>query len=71
MKFGWYIALMEIPLEIALGKISTPVVFCSGGGAAVLMSPHGPLAAQIPKFLSSGAFIGGLGMFINRGNDKA
>lgn len=71
MKFGWYIALMEIPLEIALGKISTPVVFVSGGGAAVLMDPRGPLGSQIPKFISSGAFIGGLGMFINRGNDKA
>lgn len=71
MKFGWYIGLMEIPLEIAIGKISAPVVFCSGGGAAVLMNPVGTLASQVPKFLSSGAFIGGLGMVINRGNDRA
>jgi len=37
MKFGWYIGIIEVPLEIAFGKISAPVVFVSGGGAACLM----------------------------------
>lgn len=71
MKFGWYIGLIEIPLEIAFGKISTPVVFFSGGAAAILAHPGGTPRSWIPRFISSGGFIGGLGLFMNRGHDKA
>ncbi len=71
MKFGFYISIIELPLEIILGKISTPVVFCSGGLAACLVDPRGSWSMWLPKFLGSGMFIGGIGLFMNRGNDKA
>ena len=71
MKFGWYISILEIPLEISLGKISTPVVFFSGGMAACLLNPKGTFKSKIPTFFGSGMFIGAIGGFMNRGNDKA
>ena len=81
MKFGFYISLLEIPLELAFGKISTPAVVVSGGLAAVLLNPRdlkynfrGPnphLGPLFMRFLSSGAFIGMIGMYMNKGNDAA
>lgn len=35
-RFGLYISLIEIPLEIVLGRLNTPAIFFSGGMAAVL-----------------------------------
>ena len=71
MKFGFYISLIEIPLEIALGKITTPAVFFSGGLAAVLLNPGKTWGPRFGRFMSSGCFIGLLGMYMNKGNDKA
>ena len=70
MKFGFYIALVEIPLELTIGKINTPCIFISGGLAACLADPRKGLANNVSKFLGSGTFIGLLGMFMNKGNDK-
>ena len=79
MKFGFYISVLEIPLELAFGKISTPAVFVSGGLAAVLLDsrnlhfkfggPNPHLPAVFMRFLSSGMFIGLIGMYMNKGND--
>ena len=71
MGFGWYISIIEIPLEIALGKLNTPVAFFSGGSAACLLHLQGPLSSYVGRFFGSGAFIGSMGLFMNRGNDKA
>ena len=70
MKFGFYISILEIPLELALGKLSTPAIFLSGGLAAVLVEPRGGLGSKFGRFMSSGCFIGLLGMYMNRGNDS-
>ena len=35
-RFGLYISLIEIPLELIMGRLNTPVMFFSGGLAAVL-----------------------------------
>ena len=34
-RFGLYISLLELPLEIVLGRLNTPAIFVSGGLAAV------------------------------------
>ena len=66
-----YISLIEVPLELILGRINTPAIFFSGGMAAVLTDPRGGRGAMLSRFFGSGLFIGGLGMFMNKGNDKA
>ena len=71
MKFGFYISLVEMPLEIFLGKVSFAVAFVSGGLAAILMDRRCTWGAMPMKFLSSGMFIGGIGLYMNRGQDKA
>ena len=71
MKFGFYISIIEIPLELALGRITTPAVFFSGGMAAVLLEYRGTFASKLSRFWSSGAFIGLLGLYMNKGNDRA
>lgn len=35
-RFGLYIGLLEVPLELIVGRLNTPVVFVSGGLAAAL-----------------------------------
>ena len=71
MKFGFYISILELPLELALGKLSAPAIFLSGGLAAVLVDPRGSMGSKLGRFFSSGCFIGLLGLYMNRGNDKA
>lgn len=70
-KFGFYISLIEIPIELIMGKVTCGGIFISGGAAAVLMDMRNATPmAMFRRFLGSGAFIGGLSVFINRGNDK-
>ncbi len=71
MRFGFYISILEVPLELIIGRINTPAVFVSGGLSACLCDPHGPLKSHFGKFLGSGVFIGLIGLYMNRGNDKA
>ena len=56
-----------------MGKITTPAIFFSGGAAAVMSEPVRIVSygMMFRKFLSSGAFIGVLGLYMNKGNDKA
>ena len=54
-----------------MGKVNAGGIFFSGGLAAVLVEPRfGTPMAMLRRFLGSGLFIGGIGTFMNRGNDK-
>ena len=53
-----------------MGKVNTPAIFFSGGMAAVLCNPRGTAKSMFSTFLGSGAFIGLIGMYMNKGNDK-
>ena len=68
-RFGLYISLLEIPLELIFGRVNAPAIFLSGGGAAVLQTRYtGPMAA-FSSFMGSGLFIGGLGLYMHSGHD--
>jgi hypothetical protein len=54
-----------------MGRISAPAIFFSGGLAAVLSNPRTTMSASFMTFLSSGAFIGLIGLYMNKGNDRA
>ena len=68
-RFGLYISLLELPLEIVLGKLNFPVIFFSGGMAAVLQQRYTGFGNALSGFIGSGVFIGGLGLVMNRGKD--
>ena len=68
-RFGLYISIFEIPLEIIMGKVNGPAMFVSGGLAGVLLDVRPTFFANVRKFLSTGAFIGLFGAIINRGSD--
>ena len=70
-RFGLYISLLELPLEIVVGKLNTPAIFFSGGMAAVLQTRYKGMGTALSAFLGSGAFIGCMGLFMNKGKDKA
>ena len=70
-RFGLYIGLLELPLEIILGRLNTPAIFVSGGLAAVLQQRYKGFGTAFSAFIGSGMFIGGLGMFLNKGKDKS
>ena len=70
-RFGLYISLLELPLEIILGRLNTPVIFFSGGMAACLQVRYTGFANFASAFMGSGLFIGGLGLFMHRGKDKS
>jgi hypothetical protein len=70
-RFGMYIGLLELPLELIIGKLSMPVIFFSGGMAAVLQVSFPGYSTALWTFCSTGCFIGGLGMYMNSGKDKA
>ena len=68
-KFGLYIALAEIPMEMVIGKMGVPTMFVSGGLAGASIHPYQGFGPFFSSFLSSGMFIGGLSLFIHRGSD--
>ena len=39
-RFGLYISLIEIPIEIVMGRLNAPAIFFSGGLAAVLQTRY-------------------------------
>ena len=54
-----------------MGRVNAGGIFFSGGMAAVLMEPRfGTPMQMFRKFLGSGSFIGLIGLYMNRGNDK-
>ena len=70
-RFGLFISLLEIPLEIVNGRVNAPVIFFSGGMAAVLQQRYKGFGNAFSAFLGSGLFIGCLGLFMNKGKDKS
>jgi hypothetical protein len=46
-------------------------VFVSGGFAACLQNRYTGFAPFLSTFLGSGCFIGGLGLYMHKGEDKA
>ena len=70
-RFGLYISLLEIPLELVFGRVNSIAMFFSGGLAAVLQNRYTGPAAAMNTFLGSGLFIGGLGAFMHKGNDRS
>ena len=66
-RFGLYIGLIEIPLELVMGKPNWMSGAFAGGMAAWLQNVRGPF---IPTFMGSGAFIGCIQMYMNKGNDS-
>ncbi len=54
-----------------MGRVNAGGIFFSGGMAAVLMENRlGTMGGMVSRFLGSGIFIGGIGMYMNRGQDK-
>ncbi len=54
-----------------MGRVNAGGIFFSGGLAAVLVEPRIGSAMQVfSRFMGSGLFIGGLGSYMNKGNDK-
>lgn len=70
-RFGFYISLLELPLEIVLGRLNTPAIFVSGGLAAVFQTRYKGMGSVASAFIGSGVFIGALGLFMNKGKDKS
>ena len=54
-----------------MGRVNFGGSFVGGGMAGVLVDPRRGTAMQIfRRFLGSGSMIGGIGLYMNRGNDK-
>ena len=54
-----------------MGKVNAGGIFFSGGLAACLVEPRfGTFMQFARRFLGSGLFIGGIGTYMNKGNDK-
>ena len=54
-----------------MGRINAGGIFFSGGLAAVLVENRlGTPRGMIGRFLGSGCFIGGIGLYMNKGNDR-
>ena len=60
-------------MEIILGRVNSPAIFVSGGGAAMLQTRHWYLkpGAAFSSFMGSGMFIGGLGLYMHAGSDSS
>uniref|UniRef100_A0A7S3CM59 Uncharacterized protein n=1 Tax=Strombidium rassoulzadegani TaxID=1082188 RepID=A0A7S3CM59_9SPIT len=65
-RFGLYIGLIEVPMEIIVGKPNFLTIGFAGGMAAWLQNIRAPFIAT---FLGSGGFIGGISLYMNRGSD--
>ena len=54
-----------------MGRVNAGGIFFSGGLAAVLMETRFATPfALFRRFLGSGMFIGSIGAYMNKGNDK-
>lgn len=55
---------------MVVGKLNAPTMFVSGGLSAVFLAPGGTLVGKLGTFMSSGTFIGGISLYMNKGSDK-
>ena len=68
-RFGFYIGLIELPIELIVGRVNALGVFASGGLAAVLQSRYTGFANSFSTFMGSGMFVGALGLYMHKGHD--
>jgi len=61
-----YIGLIEIPLEIILGRQNFMSMGAAAGAAAWLQNIRAPFLAT---FLGTGGFVGCIGLYMHKGND--
>lgn len=66
-----FIGLIELPIELIIGRVNAAGIFISGGGAAMMMARYTGFANALTTFMGSGLFIGGLGLFMHKGQDKS
>ena len=66
-RFGLYIGLIDIPLEIVVGKQNWLTMAFGAGMAGWLQHIRSPF---IPTFMGTGAFVGCIGLYMNKGEDK-
>lgn len=69
-RFGLYIALCEIPMELIIGKQAAPVSFFCCGMAGALQTRYLGLRPFITSFLQTGAFVGTITTYMLAGSDK-
>jgi len=62
-----YIGLLEVPMEIIIGKQNWMSMGVSAGLAAWFQNIRAPFAHT---FLGSGLFVGGIGLYMNRGTNE-
>ena len=65
-RFGLYIGLLEVPMEIIVGKQNFMTMGASAGMAAWLQNIRAPFIAT---FFGTGAFVGGIGLYMHKGSD--
>jgi len=65
-RFGLYIGLIEIPLEIILGRQNFMSMGAAAGLAAWLQNVRAPFLAT---FIGTGGFVGCIGLYMHKGND--
>ena len=68
-RFGLYISLCELPLELIIGKVNTPAIFIAGGLAAAFQNRWIGIGSSLNNFMGSGMFIGALGLYMHKGHD--
>jgi hypothetical protein len=69
-RFGFFIAIIEIPMEMIIGKQSVPVSFVCCGLAGALQTKYIGPRPFFMSFLQTGAFISMLQLYMMKGNDK-
>ena len=65
-RFGLYIGLIDIPIEIVIGRMNFMTTGFSVGMAAFLQNIKAPFA---PTFWGSAGFVGLISLYMNKGND--
>lgn len=69
-RFGFFIAVIEIPMEMIIGKQSVPVSFVCCGLAGALQTKYMGPRPFFMSFLQTGAMISMLQLYMMKGNDK-
>jgi hypothetical protein len=70
-RFGFFIALVEIPMECIIGKQCVPVSFFCCGLAGALQTKFLGVRPFVNAFLQTGCFVGALTCYMLSGSDKA
>ena len=68
-RFGLYIGLFELGVEVVTGRVNTAGAFVAGGLAGALQGRYSGAANFMTAFMGSGALIGGIGLYMHKGLD--